>query len=210
MVPLPDHGSLPQIVTAQILLTGKNGQVGSELCRLLPSLGELIALGRNELDLANPAEIRRRIRELTPNLIVNAAAYTAVDRAETESELAHAVNAEAPAVMAEEARKLGATLVHYSTDHVFDGRKESPYEETDVPNPINVYGATKLAGEAAIRASGATYFIFRTSWVYASRGRNFLRTILKLAAEREELEVVSDQRARPPGAGKSPQPPCEY
>ena len=181
----------------KILLTGKSGQIGSELCRLLPSLGEVIALGRNELDLANPGDIRRTIREHAPALIVNAAAYTAVDRAETDQAAAQAVNCEAPGAMAEEARKLGATLVHYSTDYVFDGTKNSPYEETDVPNPINVYGATKLAGEAAIRASEATYFIFRTSWVYAPRGRNFLRTILKLAAEREELKVVTDQKGAP-------------
>jgi dTDP-4-dehydrorhamnose reductase len=167
------------------------------MCRLLPELGEVIALGRQEMDLAQPAGIRRGIREYQPNLIVNAAAYTAVDRAETERELAHAVNAVAPAVMAEEARKLGATLVHYSTDYVFDGRKDSPYEETDDPNPISVYGATKLAGEEAIRASGVPYFIFRTAWVYAPRGRNFLMTVLRLATGREELKVVSDQVGAP-------------
>ncbi len=181
----------------RILLTGKDGQIGSDLCALLPSLGELIALGRNELDLANPAEIRWRIRELAPNLIVNAAAYTAVDRAETDRAVAQAVNADACSVIAEEARELNSFLVHYSTDYVFDGTKGSPYVETDPPNPLSVYGAAKLAGEEAIRSSGAAHFIFRTSWVYASRGRNFLLTLLRLATQQEELRIVSDQIGAP-------------
>ncbi len=189
--------SLPQIMTARILLTGKNGQVGAELCRLLPSLGELIAPDRSELNLAKPGDIRRAVRQYQPNLIVNAAAYTAVDRAEHDAAAAYAVNAEAPAILAEEAKKSGSLLVHYSTDYVFDGKKDSPYEEADVPHPLNVYGASKLAGEQAIQSSGVPHLIFRTSWIYARRGRNFLLTILRLATEREELRVVSDQMGAP-------------
>ncbi|HLZ12326.1 MAG TPA: dTDP-4-dehydrorhamnose reductase [Candidatus Acidoferrum sp.] len=180
-----------------ILLTGKNGQVGGELLRLLPQVGEVVAFGRDELDLSNPADIRRSIQEVRPQLIVNAAAYTAVDRAETDESIARAVNAEAPALIAEEARKIGAALVHYSTDYIFDGTKQTPYDEMDSANPINVYGKTKLAGEQAIRDSGADHLIFRTSWVYATRGRNFLLTILRLATEREELKIVSDQTGSP-------------
>ncbi len=149
------------------------------------------------MDLAQPAAVRRLIREYAPQVIINAAAYTAVDRAETEAATARAVNSDAPAAIAEEARTLAALLVHYSTDYVFDGTKNTPYEETDAPNPINAYGASKLAGEEAIRASGAAHFIFRTSWVYAPRGRNFLLTVLKLATEREELRIVADQRGAP-------------
>jgi dTDP-4-dehydrorhamnose reductase len=181
----------------RILLIGRNGQIGSELYRLLPSLGELVAPDRNELDLANAAHVRRAIREYQPNLIVNAAAYTNVDGAEKDHRTAHTVNAEAPAVMAEEAKKVGSALLHYSTDYVFDGRKNAPYEETDAPNPANVYGKSKLAGEQAIRASGVPHLIFRTSWIYARRGRNFLMTILRLATQREELRVVNDQIGAP-------------
>ena len=184
-------------MTARILLTGCSGQLGSALFHFLSPLGKVLAPGRQELDLANAASIRNFIRSSAPKLIVNAAAYTAVDRAETDRALAHAVNADAPAVMAEEAKRLGATLIHYSTDYVFDGTKGSPYEESDVPNPINVYGATKLAGEEAIRASGAQHLILRTAWVYGPRGRNFLLTILKLATERRELRIVSDQIGAP-------------
>jgi dTDP-4-dehydrorhamnose reductase len=180
-----------------ILLTGKNGQVGGELLRLLPQVGEVVAFGRDELDLSNPADIRRSIREVRPQLIVNAAAYTAVDRAETDEAMARAVNAEAPGLIAEEARKIGAVLIHYSTDYIFDGTKQTPYDEMDSANPINVYGKTKLAGEQAIRDSGADHLIIRTSWVYATRGRNFLLTILRLATEREELKIVSDQTGSP-------------
>jgi len=181
----------------KILLTGKNGQVGGELEHLLPRLGEVVALDRQQLDLARPAEIRRVVREVRPDLIVNAVAYTAVDQAEKEEPAARAINAEAPAVLAEETKKIGATLVHYSTDYVFDGSKRSPYEEDDPPNPINVYGRTKLAGELAIRQSGVAHLIFRTEWVYARQGRNFLLTILRLAAQREELRIVSDQIGAP-------------
>ena len=180
-----------------ILLTGKNGQVGAELLRLLPQVGEVVARGHDQLDLSNPADIRRTIREVRPQLIVNAAAYTAVDQAETDETTARAVNAEAPGLMAEEAKKIGAALVHYSTDYVFDGTKKAPYDEIDSVNPINVYGKTKFAGEQAIRNSGLAHLIFRTAWVYATRGRNFLLTILRLATEREELKIVSDQVGAP-------------
>jgi len=182
---------------ARILLTGKNGQVGGELCRLLPSLGELIAPDRADLDLEKPGDIRRAVRSYRPNLIVNAAAYTAVDLAEQDAVIAHTVNAEAPAILAEEAGNLGSLLVHYSTDYVFDGRKASPYEETDVPNPLSVYGKSKFAGEQAVHSSGVPHFIFRTSWIYGRRGRNFLTTILRLATQNEELKVVVDQIGAP-------------
>jgi dTDP-4-dehydrorhamnose reductase len=181
----------------RILLTGSSGQIGRELSFLLPALADVVSPPRSALDLANAEAVRRTIREYSPQLIVNAAAYTAVDQAETETAAAHAENALAPAVMAEEAGKLGALLVHYSTDYVFDGAKSSPYDEADPPNPVNVYGKTKLAGEEAIRASGVAHFIFRTSWVYAPHGRNFLLTILRLSTQREELRIVCDQRGAP-------------
>jgi dTDP-4-dehydrorhamnose reductase len=181
----------------KILLTGKGGQVGSELRCFLPRLGDLVAPDRRELDLLNPDSIRRVVRNIRPQLIVNAAAYTAVDSAEADEVTARAVNADAPGLLAEEAKRLGAGLVHYSTDYVFDGSKKCPYEETNLPNPINVYGKTKLAGEQAIRSSGALHLIFRTAWVYATRGRNFLLTILRLATEKEELKIVRDQIGTP-------------
>ncbi len=180
-----------------ILLTGKTGQVGSQLYPLLTNLGEVVAPDRDELDLSNAGNIRRAVRDLRPNLIVNAAAYTAVDAAETDESTAYAVNAGAPAAFAEEAKKIGAVIVHYSTDYVFDGLKRTPYTESDPTNPINVYGKTKLAGEQALRDSGASHLIFRTSWVYATRGRNFLLTILRLASERDELKIVRDQVGAP-------------
>ena len=180
-----------------ILLTGKNGQVGRELLRMLPEIGEVTALDRQQLDLSRPDEIRRAIQTFRPALILNAAAYTAVDKAETDEDMARSVNADAPAVLAEEAKKIGASIVHYSTDYVFDGSKTAPYEETDAPNPANVYGKTKLEGELAIQQSGVPYLIFRTAWVYATSGRNFLLTILRLAAEKEELSVVRDQIGAP-------------
>jgi dTDP-4-dehydrorhamnose reductase len=181
----------------KILLIGRNGQVGTELSSLLPRLGELAALNRQELDLTKPDDIRRQIREVRPQWIINAAAYTAVDQADQDEATARAVNEQAPAVMAEEAKKIGAALVHYSTDYVFDGSKKSPYEETDIPNPINVYGKTKLGGERAIQESGALHLIFRTEWVYATQGRNFLLTILRLATQKQELRVVADQIGSP-------------
>jgi len=182
----------------KILLTGgKYGQIGQELWNYLPSLGETIRIDRDELDLTDPDAIRQTLRELQPNLIVNAAAYTAVDQTETDYPAAQALNADAPAVMAEEARRIGAALVHYSTDYVFDGTKRTPYEEADEPNPINAYGKTKLAGDRAIQSMGVPHLILRTSWVYATSGRNFLLTILRLATQREELRVVNDQIGAP-------------
>jgi dTDP-4-dehydrorhamnose reductase len=180
-----------------ILLTGKNGQVGAELLHLLPQVGEVVAFGHDQLDLSNPADIRRTIREVRPQLIVNAAAYTAVDQAETDETTAQAVNAHAPGLMAAEAKKIGGALIHYSTDYVFDGTKKAPYDEIDSVNPLNVYGKTKFAGEQAIRDSGVPHLIFRTAWVYARQGRNFVRTILRLATQREELRIVSDQIGAP-------------
>lgn len=181
----------------KILLTGRNGQVGAELAILLPQLGDVLAFGHKEMDLANRAQIRQTIREHCPDVVVNAAAYTAVDQAEKEEEQARIINAEAPALIAEEAKKIGALLIHYSTDYVFDGLKGSPYVETDRTDPINVYGKTKLDGEKAIKDTGVAHLIFRTAWVYGSRGRNFLLTILRLAAEREELRIVCDQLGAP-------------
>jgi dTDP-4-dehydrorhamnose reductase len=181
----------------RILLTGNNGQVGAELAAFLPGLGDVRAFGRQELDLLNPALVRRAIRDVHPDIIVNAAAYTAVDQAEKEQTQARALNVDAPALMAEEAKRIGAALVHYSTDYVFDGSRDRPYVETDQPSPLNVYGKTKLAGEEAIRAVGVPHLILRTAWVYGTRGRNFLLTILRLATEREELRVVHDQFGAP-------------
>jgi dTDP-4-dehydrorhamnose reductase len=180
-----------------ILLTGKNGQVGGELLRLLPQLGEVVAPGREQLDLSKPNDIRRTILDVRPQLIVNAAAYTAVDQAETDQATAQALNQDAPGLMALEAKKIGAVLLHYSTDYIFDGTKRVPYDEADSVNPINIYGKTKFAGEQAIRSSGVPHLIFRTSWVYATHGRNFLLTIVRLATEREELRIVSDQVGAP-------------
>lgn len=181
----------------RILLTGRHGQVGWELERMLPQVGEVFAFGRYELDLADPEQIREKVRLVKPTIIVNAAAYTAVDRAEEEPELAMAINGTAPGILAEEAKKLDALLVHYSTDYVFDGTKAEPYTEEDEPNPLNVYGKTKLAGERAIQATWEKHLIFRTSWVYGMRGKNFLLTILKLAKERDEIRVVDDQFGAP-------------
>jgi len=181
----------------RILLTGKNGQLGREVERILAGRSELRALGRRELDLAKPDSIRREIRAFQPQIIINAGAYTAVDKAESEEPLARAINADAPAVMAEEAKRIGAALVHYSTDYVFDGTKNQPYLESDPTNPLSAYGRTKLAGEQAIRDAGGHYLIFRTEWVYATRGNNFPLTILRLATEREELRIVADQLGAP-------------
>jgi len=180
-----------------ILLTGKTGQLGSELHRLLPGLGEVIAPDSKELDLREPKKIRQIMRNVKPQLVVNAAAYTAVDAAETDESNALAINADAPHFLAIEAKNIGAMLVHFSTDYVFDGSKKTPYLETDPVNPLNAYGRTKLAGEQAIRDSGAIHLIFRTSWLYATHGRNFLLTILRLATERQELKIVDDQIGAP-------------
>lgn len=181
----------------RIMLIGKNGQVGWELQHTLAPLGEVAALDRQQLDLSDPKQIRERVREIKPNLIVNAAAYTAVDKAENDRGLAMAINGNAPGILAEEAKRIGAAVVHYSTDYVFDGTKITPYTEEDAPNPINEYGRTKLAGEQAVQASGTPYIIVRTSWVYGMRGNNFLLTILRLAREREELKIVNDQTGAP-------------
>jgi dTDP-4-dehydrorhamnose reductase len=181
----------------RILLLGKNGQVAWELARALAPLGEVTALGRAEIDLADAPRLIAMVRALQPEVIVNAAAYTAVDKAESEREAAFAVNATAPRVLAEEARRSGALLVHYSTDYVFDGAKPVPYVEEDATNPINVYGASKLAGEDAIRGTGCRHLILRTSWVYGPRGANFMLTMLRLARERPQLRVVDDQVGTP-------------
>ena len=185
----------------KILLTGKNGQVGWELNRSLLPLGQVIALDRQAADFSQPESLRNLIRETKPDVIVNAAAYTAVDRAEDEEELAIAVNAKSPGVLAEEAKRLDALLVHYSTDYVFDGAIQGAYVEQDAPSPLNVYGRSKLTGEQAIQASGCDYLIFRTSWVYAARGKNFLLTVFNLAKEREKLSIVGDQFGSPTWAG---------
>lgn len=184
----------------KILLLGKDGQVGWELQRSLVPLGELHAFGRAEADFSNPESLRALVRRVRPDLIVNAAAYTAVDKAESDEATARSVNALAPGVLAEEAHALGAWLVHYSTDYVFDGSKDGAWRETDATNPLSVYGRTKLEGEERIRASGAHHLILRTSWVFAPRGGNFAKTMLRLAREREQLSVVADQFGAPTGA----------
>jgi dTDP-4-dehydrorhamnose reductase len=171
--------------------------VGFELARSLAQHGELVALNRAALDLADADAIVAKVREIRPHLIVNAGAYTAVDRAETERDLAFAVNARAPGILAEEVRRLGAVLIHYSTDYVFDGLRTTPYDEEALANPLNVYGASKYEGERVVAASGARTIVFRTSWVYGARGRNFLLTMLRLAQERDELRVVADQHGTP-------------
>ena len=180
----------------RILLTGATGQIGSELASLLAA-HEVVAPSQAELDLASAERIRDVVRSVGPHLIVNPAAYTAVDRAEQEPDLARRINALAPAVLAEEARRLGAPLIHFSTDYVFDGSGSAPYSEDDAPNPLNVYGATKLEGEQAVRASGCIHVILRTSWVYSRSGRNFLLTIERLARERPKLTIVADQHGTP-------------
>jgi dTDP-4-dehydrorhamnose reductase len=188
----------------KILLLGPNGQVGWELQRSLQPLGELIALGRQQDglcgDLAQPQALAATVRALRPDVIVNAAAYTAVDKAESEPDAARSVNADGPAALAREAAALGAWLVHYSTDYVFDGHGDAPRDEDAPTGPLSVYGITKLEGEQAIRASGCQHLIFRTSWVYAARGANFAKTMLRLATERDELKVVADQVGAPTGA----------
>lgn len=184
----------------RILLTGKHGQVGFELQRALAPLGQVCAVDYAECDLADASALCDLVRSVKPDLIVNSAAYTAVDRAESEPELAHAVNAVAPGVLGEEAAKRGAWVVHYSTDYVFDGVKPSAYTEDDLTNPISMYGRTKRDGEIALQASGARHLIFRTSWVVGAHGSNFAKTILRLAQERENLTVVADQYGAPTSA----------
>ena len=185
----------------KILISGKTGQVAVELQKHLAGLGELIVLGRDVLDLSQPDQIRAQVRAHKPDLLIIAAAHTAVDQAENEPELAFAINAIAPGVFAEEAAALGIPLIHYSTDYVFDGRKPAPYTEDDATNPLGVYGKSKLAGELAIAASGAQHLILRTSWVYSTHGKNFLLTMQRLLQERSELRVVADQIGAPTWAG---------
>lgn len=192
----------------KILILGKNGQVGWELQRALAPLGEVIALDRSGYDaksilcgdLSNLEDLHQTIAGLQPDVIVNAAAYTAVDRAESEPELARLINAQAPKLLAKEAKKIGALLIHYSTDYVFNGEDEVPWREVDQPAPINQYGQSKLEGEQAIQRSGCKYLIFRTSWVYAAKGNNFAKTMLRLASERQSLSVINDQVGAPTGA----------
>lgn len=176
-----------------ILIIGRTGQVGWELNRTLAPLAQIQSIDYPEIDLCDEGSIRDHIRQNRPGVIINAAAYTAVDRAETEEEKARLINAVAPAIMAEEARKIGALMVHYSTDYVFDGTKSSAYMETDAPNPVGAYGRTKSLGDQAVISAGADYLIFRLCWVYGARGQNFMLTMMRLAREREQLRVVSDQ-----------------
>jgi dTDP-4-dehydrorhamnose reductase len=184
----------------RLVVTGANGQVGWELSQWLAALGNVVALDRWQCDLSRLERLPKLIRGLKPDVIVNAAAYTAVDEAEREERLATMVNGTAVEVMAREARRIGALLVHYSTDYVFDGLKDAPYTEADAPRPVNAYGRSKLTGEIAVRQAGDSYLILRTSWVYGARGRNFLRTILALMRERDELRIVADQIGAPTSA----------
>jgi len=176
-----------------ILIIGRNGQVGWELMRTLSPLGKVIGVDYPDIDFAQPESLKHWVQKSSPDIIINAAAYTAVDQAESEPDLCMTVNGRAPGILAGEAARLGALLVHYSTDYVFDGNKSTPYVETDAPNPLGVYGRTKLAGDEAIRQSGCDHLMFRLCWVYGARGKNFLLTMRKLAGERETLRVVADQ-----------------
>lgn len=185
----------------KILITGQHGQVSQALQQQLQDLGELIVLGRDQLDLANVDQIRQQVRTHLPNLIINAAAHTAVDQAESEPDAAFAINAIAPGVLAEEAKALGVPLIHYSTDYVFDGSKPAPYTEADAPNPLGVYGQSKLAGEQAIAAVGGEYLVLRTSWVYSTTGKNFLLTMQRLLQEKPHMRIVADQIGAPTWAG---------
>ena len=185
----------------RILINGQHGQVSRELQHRLGAVGELIVLGRDQLDLTQPEQIRRQVQTVRPDLIINAAAHTAVDQAESEPQTAFAINAVAPGILAEEALALDIPLIHYSTDYVFDGTKVGAYNEDDAPNPLGVYGRSKLAGEQAIRDVQGKYLILRTSWVYSNHGRNFLLTMQRLLQEKTELRVVADQIGAPTWAG---------
>lgn len=185
----------------RILISGQHGQVSQALQQRLQNMGELIVLGRDQLDLSQPESIRPVVRDIKPDLIINAAAHTAVDQAESEPDLAFAINATSPGVFAEEAAALGIPLIHYSTDYVFDGSKAGAWVESDAPNPLGVYGSSKLAGERAIAAAGGQHLILRTSWVYSLTGRNFLLTMQRLLQEREKLSIVADQIGAPTWAG---------
>jgi dTDP-4-dehydrorhamnose reductase len=184
----------------RLLILGKSGQVGAELQRSLAPLGEVVALGRAEADLEDPGQLKRSVLDASPDVLVNASAYTAVDKAESEPEQANRINCQAVAELAEIAARRGTWLIHYSTDYVFDGTKNAPYVETDATHPASVYGRTKLAGETAVLASAAKALVFRTSWVHAAHGHNFIRTMLRLAAERDSLRVVDDQIGAPTSA----------
>ncbi|MFZ0795781.1 MAG: dTDP-4-dehydrorhamnose reductase, partial [Candidatus Korobacteraceae bacterium] len=184
-------------MSLRLLITGANGQVGWHLQRTLAPMGEVMAIDIQEVDLTDLSAVARTVRDFAPNLVVNAAAYTAVDKAESAPELARAINVAAPAKIAEECARTGALLVHYSTDYVYDGSKPAPYEESDATGPLSVYGQTKLDGDQAIMASGCAHIILRTTWVYDIRGKNFLRTVLRLAREKEELRMVGDQYGAP-------------
>lgn len=184
----------------KILLTGKNGQLGFELQRALAPLGEVVALDREACDLHNAEALRELVRLVKPDVIVNPAAYTAVDKAELDPDTAFAINARAPGVLGEEATRIGALVIHYSTDYVFDGGKTGSYTEDDIPHPLSVYGSTKLAGERALAEASPRHLILRTSWVVGAHGGNFAKTMLRLAAEREQLSVVSDQFGAPTSA----------
>ena len=181
----------------RILITGANGQVGWNLQRTLCPLGEILAIDIDQIDLTDLEAVGKCVRDFQPDIVVNAAAYTAVDKAESEPDLAYAINVAAPKRIAEEAARFGALMVHYSTDYVYNGMKTDPYVEIDVTNPLSVYGETKLAGDDAIIRSGVPYIILRTTWVYDIRGKNFLRTIIRLAKEKEELRIVGDQFGAP-------------
>lgn len=183
----------PLMEKPKLLLIGKNGQVGWELQRTLAALAEVVPVDFPEIDLTDGTAVRELMRGVNPRIIVNAAAYTAVDKAESEPDRCHRINAVAPALLAEDAKRIGALIIHYSTDYVFDGTKTSPYVEDDQPNPLGAYGRSKQAGDEAVRAAGADHLIFRLCWVYGTRGQNFLLTIQRLAREREQLRVVSDQ-----------------
>src|SRR5471032_1984287 len=185
----------------KILISGQHGQVSRALQQRIKDLGELIVLGRDQLDLAHPEQIRQQVRAHSPDLIINAAAYTAVDQAESEVDLAFAINATAPGIFAQEAADLGVPLIHYSTDYVFDGSQEEPYTEDDPTNPLSVYGDSKLTGERAIAAAQGQHLILRTSWVYSNHGRNFLLTMQRLLQEKPELRIVADQIGAPTWAG---------
>ena len=189
-------------VWPRVLVTGADGQVGRALLKSFVGSAEVIACNRNSLDLANADQIRKKVRDVAPDIIVNAGAYTAVDRAESERELAFAVNGRAPGILAEEAQRASALLIHYSTDYVFNGSKSGPWVEDDATDPLSVYGASKLAGEDAIRNAGGRYLIFRTSWVYAPEGKNFVLTMLRLGRERDSLNVVDDQVGAPTTAAE--------
>lgn len=189
-------------MTNRVLILGSTGQLGVELLKARSPEMDLVALSRRDVDIADEGALRAAIRSAEPRFIVNAAAYTAVDRAESEPELAFAVNAQAPRTMAEEALRLNASLLHFSTDYVFDGSGNTPWKESDPPHPLNVYGRTKLEGEQAVEAAGCRHLIFRTSWVYAAHGNNFLRTMLRLGAQRPRINIVDDQFGAPTSAGE--------